>query len=722
MKKKNPILSFKAILLVFILIFSFGEVAAAQWDVGPGQKYATIQSAVSNKNTQSGDIINVHSGTYVGDIRINKSLTIQAITGSNVILKSKYTGFTVLDGGSGTTINGFKIMGFSIMGINITANNCKVENNQITGGKTGITVADNNMAIKNNKISGQSENGILFTNGSGGYSTISGNTISNILGKGPTNGISLVTIGNLTGFKITGNTISNIGSRKNQTAGIGATGMSLFSGGLRDLIISGNVISNLYGFAKATGIGMISLVIMDGKIPNVIASQNKISNINAINGSASGIVIQSLFGNITNLNAEKNTITGINSYGKGSSSIGLNIMGLTLTGLLGKISNFLVLQNNISQINGFGINSTAIGLYTMSMSNGTYLISENKVFKLTAPSNTMGAEVLSLSGSMKLYKNSFTDIKADDTAAGLVAVSSKDLEIIHNQVHGLNGAETVGILAGTNKTVIKGNNIEGNDLGSGVLILGSNSTKLINYNRIVNFKYYIANFNPEFFGTTVNDIITMFDNQIREEIKKQHSKITPEQEAALIKSFNTMISTILDQLIVKNTANAQYNWYGTNDPGNNNFYKGNGTINYNPWLVLNIKANPYTINVGQTSTLTADVYQDSAGGDHSGDAVMFFSGPQLTFSTDLGTVGSKSITVPWVNGMATAILRANEGPGIATVTATDYQSVQTKVTILGGSINPSNGTIGMQDTGVPLNYLLLAVLIVLSGFILPRRK
>lgn len=719
--KKSFIFSFKAILLVSILLFCFGEVDAAEWDVGPGQKYTTIQSAVNNVNTRNGDIVRVHTGTYTGDILINKKLTIQTTTSSNVVLKSKKTGFTVVKGGSGTIIRGFKIINFSTTGIKITANNCKIENNQITGGKTGITVVGNNTVIKNNKISGQSENGILFTDGSGGYSTISGNVISNIWGKGSTNGISLVTMGDLTGFKIMENTIYNIKSAKNQTGGISAVGMVVFSGNLGDLIVSGNVITNLYGFTKATGLAMISLVTLDGKVPNVIANLNRISNINSINGSASGIVIQSLFGNITNLKAEKNTITGINSYGKGSSSIGLDVMGITVHGLIGKINNFQVSKNKISQINGFGIESTAIGLYTMSMSNGKYLISENMVSKLTAPASAMGIEALSLSGSMKLYKNIFTDINADNTAAGIVAVSFKDLNVFKNQVFGLHGAEIVGMLAGINNTVIKGNNFEGNGLGAGILLLGSGE-KSVNYNRIVNFQYYIANFNFEFFGTTMNAIIKMFDNRIHQEIKKHHSKITPEQEAALIKSLNKMISRILEELIVKNNSNAQYNWYGTNNPVSNKFYKGNGTIDYNPWLVLNIKANPSIIYTGRISTITADVYRDAAGGDHSLDAALFFSGPQVTFTTNLGNVGSKSVTVPWVNGFATAVLRADEGPGIATVTATDYQTVQTNVTIMGGSVNPANNTIGMQDTGIPLNYLLLAILMVLYGFTLPNRK
>lgn len=80
---------------------------------------------------------------------------------------------------------------------------------------------------------------------------------------------------------------------------------------------------------------------------------------------------------------------------------------------------------------------------------------------------------------------------------------------------------------------------------------------------------------------------------------------------------------------------------------------GNGTLNYNPWLVLTLTAHPSTIYTGQNSLLTADVYTDAAGGDHRADAAMFFSGPQVTFTTTLGNVGSKFVTVPGLKDLLT---------------------------------------------------------------------
>lgn len=164
---------------------------------------------------------------------------------------------------------------------------------------------------------------------------------------------------------------------------------------------------------------------------------------------------------------------------------------------------------------------------------------------------------------------------------------------------------------------------------------------------------------------------------------------------------------------------AEYNWWGSNSgPA-----AGSVTefVDCAPWLVLNVKADPATTSTGSTSKITADVYKDSNGEDHSVDALMFFSGPEVTFTTDLGNVGSKSITVPWSYGSASATLRTDEGPGIATVTAADGQTVKTSIKIQ-STANAASKTIGMKETGIPINYLILAILAVISGLLIPKRK
>ena len=185
---------------------------------------------------------------------------------------------------------------------------------------------------------------------------------------------------------------------------------------------------------------------------------------------------------------------------------------------------------------------------------------------------------------------------------------------------------------------------------------------------------------------------------------------------------------------VPSTMDATLNWWGDNDGPTSTrvSYEGYIPIAYDPWLMLNIYSNPSTIYTGQTSTITANVYKDSNNIDHGANAGLFFSGPQLTFTTDLGNVGSNSITVPWTFGMATATLRGDEGPGLATLTAADIQTVSTTVNILQPTTeDPQNptvnaasetiNTVGMQETGIPIVGLILAVLILFGGLITSKR-
>jgi len=692
-------------LLLPVSLFGVAGVTAAEWNVGTGQNYTTIQSAINNANTHDGDVINVYNGTYTEDVLVNKRLTIQVKNGDNVEIKATHTGFTVikdLNGdGSGTTIKGFKITNSPTgTGINITVANCTIENNDITGGKAGIVA-------------------IL----SEGYSTISGNKISNISGDDARCGIALTTIGNLTGFKVIRNTITNIRSDEDEASGIKAAGRTL-NGKLEDLIVSGNVISNINGFVKATGMDILGLPLFRTG-SSVIADENIISNVNAVNGSASGIQLSNILGNITNLKASKNTITNINAHGSNSNSIGLVVTGVTLGG---KIDNTLVSGNKISQINGGGINSTSVGLTVFSMANGTVLVSENQVSKLIATKNTVGIQSVGLgSGNLKLEKNTVSDLTAAEITSGIDAVnigfvfpqipilqnltnnqtvpgltaddidalindmtavigsitSGGEVEILHNTVNKLKGNNTLAIVAGINNAIIKGNNLEGNGKGTGVLLVGPNE-KTVEYNRIVNFQYYIQNFNYASLGIDIDKITKFVDDHI--------NKITTEAEKHAPPKFKPYLKTIVQKIVLKmeelfkkmeeSNTNAHYNWYGTNDPPSSKFFKGEGTLNYYPWLVLNITADPSTIYADQTSNITANVLKDAACGYHTKDAAMFFSGPQVTFTTKLGNVGSKSISASWVTGIAKAFLRSDEGPGITTINATDYESVKTTVIIL----------------------------------------
>lgn len=158
-------------ILTFITaVILCGASSAADYTVGPGETYTTIQSAVSASS--DGDNINVNPNNgnpYIETVSINHNLNIVA-NGEVTVQKPDSEGsvFRVYTPGSGTTIQGFTItktdgpMADCGIALNL-ADNCHIINNKIIGFGTGIDI----VASDNNIISG---NTILSGPNSGGYS------------------------------------------------------------------------------------------------------------------------------------------------------------------------------------------------------------------------------------------------------------------------------------------------------------------------------------------------------------------------------------------------------------------------------------------------------------------------------------------------------------------------------------------------------------------------
>ena len=170
------------------------------------------------------------------------------------------------------------------------------------------------------------------------------------------------------------------------------------------------------------------------------------------------------------------------------------------------------------------------------------------------------------------------------------------------------------------------------------------------------------------------------------------------------------------------TVNAEYNWWGYNNPNFSALITGD--VDYSSWLVMNYSANPTVISQGGLSTLTADFRYDSNGIFHDPAAGHLPDETPVTFNTNLGNVGSKSIVTGTINGIATAILRGNEAAGEAFTSASlDNQTLTATVTITPTTAASSTEkTIGMQSTGIPIAGIGLAILLITAGLILPKRK
>ena len=120
---------------------------------------------------------------------------------------------------------------------------------------------------------------------------------------------------------------------------------------------------------------------------------------------------------------------------------------------------------------------------------------------------------------------------------------------------------------------------------------------------------------------------------------------------------------------------------------------------------------------GDYSKITADVYIDSTGADHTSNASQFFSGPRVSLSTDRGSFnGQKSIVLDWINGSAVTYLYGDYY-GLATVRAFDYDEVFTTVLIPGGEdYNPYEvNEKTLKAAGNPI-IMLLGVFFMMFGF------
>ena len=118
---------------------------------------------------------------------------------------------------------------------------------------------------------------------------------------------------------------------------------------------------------------------------------------------------------------------------------------------------------------------------------------------------------------------------------------------------------------------------------------------------------------------------------------------------------------------------AQNNWWGCNEgPAHLDCDSVVGSVDFDPWLILDIAAVPTNLTVGQTSQVTAALLRNS---DGLGAGTGFPDDTAIDFATDLGSVTPASALTG--AGEATTALSSGS-PGIATVQASlDNETVAT---------------------------------------------
>ena len=359
-----------------ICFFSLQSTSAANITVNPGQ---SIQSAVNHAS--SGDTIIVNdnhnqSYTYNESVIINKKLNIIANGKVSIDAKnSNSAALTVYSGGSGTSIENFKVAKTNYAIVICDAQNCLIEHNSISGvSLVGIQFYGDitNSRVYYNNITGlnaKQGNGISFEDGTVSDNTIYGNTIRNFLNgilfndKSVNNiieknrdystdytGAGIYTTDNSNNMQILSNEV--IGARD------GIAVQKMGSGMACNYLISGNVVkNNVNGFwIQLTGSKILKNTATSNKVSglDITGSYNTIEYNTATGNDNCGISLgrySSADHNLVSHNVLSYNIAGINSASRGS-TISYN----TVT--FNKNNGIISVANNVTIVGNI-INNTA---------------------------------------------------------------------------------------------------------------------------------------------------------------------------------------------------------------------------------------------------------------------------------------------------------------------------------------------------------------------------
>jgi parallel beta-helix repeat protein len=159
----------KILVGIFIVLLNIGFAGAATLNVGAGQAYTTIQSAIDAANI--GDIISVGEGTYAENLVIKKDgISVIGKNKEKTIIDAKKTGSAIRIETNNVIISGFTVQnnggsGKDDAGISIyKANNNTVVNSIIVNNSVGISLytSSNNNIISGNYIKSSGRYGIFI--------------------------------------------------------------------------------------------------------------------------------------------------------------------------------------------------------------------------------------------------------------------------------------------------------------------------------------------------------------------------------------------------------------------------------------------------------------------------------------------------------------------------------------------------------------------------------
>lgn len=313
------------------------------------------------------------------------------------------------------------------------------------------------------------------------------------------------------------------------------------------------------------------------------------------------------------------------------------------------VAGFTIAADNVT-IDGFqiddghAVHGTTAGIYVTGDTTG-HVLANNRLIGPGAEDNIFGI-LLGLNVTDVTIQNN----EARRWQSGIYLNPSRDLNIEGNHLHG----NTVGIGSdGISNVSITGNNLASNTVeGFGASTVGENVTA--RFNRIVGNGTGIHHYSGEQISATNN-------------------------------------------------------WWGCNTgPQTANCDDVQGSVSFNPWLVLSVSADPDAVEVDDEATVTAALTTNSLDQTPSGGSVP--DGIQVTFSVtstpaNVGSIGAAN--PPMEAGEATTTFTAQQS-GTATVSASvdsAKESVEIEVatpapvvTDIALSISDTSPTVGTEVT------------------------
>lgn len=159
----------KILISICVILLNLGFASATTLNVGQGQTYTTLQSAVDAANT--GDVISVNEGTYSENLVIKKNgISIIGKNKEKTIIDGKKTGSVIKIEANNVKVSGFTVQnsggsGQSDGGVSLySANNNMIVNLILMDNVMGITIysGSNNNIVSGNEIKSSGKYGVFI--------------------------------------------------------------------------------------------------------------------------------------------------------------------------------------------------------------------------------------------------------------------------------------------------------------------------------------------------------------------------------------------------------------------------------------------------------------------------------------------------------------------------------------------------------------------------------